>query len=315
MFTDEVTLKIEGGTGGNGKVSYFPARGGPSGGTGGKGGDVYAIANSQLSSLNTYSSKFHIKAADGEHGDKNRKAGANGDDLFLKIPVGSTLIDLETKEEHELTEKDERVLIARGGRGGLGNDALKSSIKRTPYKAELGKNGQVRNVKIVMRLIADYGLIGIPNAGKSTLLNTLTSANVRTANYPFTTLEPSLGVLGKKVLADIPGLIEGASSGKGLGIKFLKHIEKVSLLLLCISAETTDVKKDYKTVMNEIAAFSPKLAQKNIIILLTKTDLLDEKEIKKKIRELKKLNSKVYPVSILDDKSIEKLKKVLETKE
>ncbi len=311
MFVDEVTLQIEGGTGGNGKISFFPAKGGPSGGNGGDGGRVYALSNPQMSSLNVYSSKFHIKAEDGKSGDKNRKAGADGEDLMLEMPVGSTLIDLETKEEHELTKKNEKVLISRGGEGGLGNDALKSSIHNTPHKAERGEKGQVRNIKIILRLIADYGLIGIPNAGKSTLLNELTSANVRTADYPFTTLEPNLGVLDKKILADIPGLIEGASSGKGLGIKFLKHIEKVSLLLHCISTESTDVKQDYLTVMNEITAFNPILAQKDVIVLLTKTDLLDEKEIEKKVKELKKLTTRVYSVSVLDDKSIEALRKVL----
>ncbi len=311
MFIDEVTLKIEGGTGGNGKVSFFPSRGGPSGGNGGDGGNVYLRSNPQMSSLNNYSKEFLLKAKDGKHGDRNRKAGANGEDLVLEVPVGSTIIDLETKEEYELIEKDEKILICRGGVGGLGNDDLKSETNNTPRKAEVGQMGQVRDVKIVMRLIADYGLIGIPNAGKSTLLNELTAANVKTADYPFTTLEPNLGVLDKKVFADIPGLIEGASAGKGLGIKFLKHIEKVSLLLHCISAQSTDVTRDYSTVMNELVEFNPVLAQKDSIVLLTKTDLIDEEEIEKKIKKLKKINPRVYPVSVLDDKSLETLSKIL----
>ena len=210
-------------------------------------------------------------------------------------------------------EKDEKILVSRGGMGGLGNDALKSSTNQSPLKAKPGELGEVRKIKIILRLIADYGLIGIPNAGKSTLLNELTKANVRTADYPFTTLEPSLGVLDKKVLADIPGLIEGASSGRGLGIKFLKHIEKVSALLLCVSAESSDVKKDYSTVMNEIIAFNPKLKEKEVVALLTKTDLLEESEIKKKVKELKKCTNNVYSVSVLDDKSIEKLRRAIHT--
>ncbi len=311
MFVDEVTLQIEGGTGGNGKVSFFPAKGGPSGGNGGNGGNVYLRSNPQISSLNSYSRKFLLKAKDGKSGDKNRKAGADGEDLVLEVPVGSTIIDLETKEEYELIEKDEKILICRGGACGLGNDALKSATNNTPRKAEAGQNGQVRDVKIVLRLIADYGFIGIPNVGKSTLLNELTAANVRTADYPFTTLEPNLGVLDKKVLADIPGLIEGASTGKGLGIKFLKHIEKVSLLLHCISAQSTNVARDYSIVMNELIEFNPVLAQKDSIVLLTKTDLIDEKEIKKKVKELKKISPRVYPVSVLDEKSLETLRKIL----
>lgn len=311
MFIDEVILKVEGGAGGNGKVSYFPMRGGPSGGSGGNGGSVYAMANPQMSSLSSYSSRPHIKAEDGIHGDKNRKFGANAEDYILQVPVGSTLIDLDTKEQIELNKAGEKVLIVTGGEGGRGNDALKTASNQTPKKAELGKQGEIRNIKIVQRLIADYGLIGIPNAGKSTLLNILTAANVRTADYPFTTLEPALGMLDKKILADIPGLIEGASKGKGLGIKFLKHIEKVSLLLHCISAESTDVKRDYETIRKELVSYSPELGKKDEIILLTKSDLIEEKEIKKKIKELKKITDKVYPISVIDDKSIEVLKKIL----
>ncbi len=311
MFIDEVTLEIEGGTGGNGKVAYFPMRGGPSGGSGGNGASVYVLANPQMSSLSSYSSKPHIKAPDGIHGDKNRKFGANADDYILQIPVGCTIIDLDTKEQIELNKAGEKVLIVTGGEGGRGNDALKTASNQTPKKAELGKNGEIRNIKIVQRLIADYGFIGIPNAGKSTLLNVLTAANVRTADYPFTTLEPALGMLDKKILADIPGLLEGASSGKGLGIKFLKHIEKVSLLLHCISAESTNVRKDYETIKKEMTAYNPELAKKDEIVLLTKTDLVDEKELKKKIKELKKITDKVYPISVIDDKSIENLEKIL----
>lgn len=311
MFIDEVTIKIEGGAGGNGKATFFPNRGGPSGGNGGHGGNVYAVVNPQMSHLNKYSGKAHLTAESGGHGGGNRMAGKNGDDLIIDLPKGSMLIDIDTRQEVELIKEDQKIRISRGGRGGLGNDALKSATTSAPQHGEPGTPGEVRNIKIILRLIADYGFIGIPNAGKSTLLNELTAANVRTADYPFTTLEPSLGVLGAKVLADIPGLIEGASSGKGLGIKFLKHIEKVSLLLHCISAESTDLTKDYKTIKNELEAYNPALAKKDEIVLLTKTDLIDEKEIAKKVKELKKLNPKVYPISVADDKSLEALKKVL----
>ncbi len=311
MFVDEVTLKIEGGRGGDGKSSFFPGRGGPSGGSGGIGGNVYMRANSQFSNLNKYASIAVVAAPDGAPGGRNRKSGANGVDVILDMPMGTTIVDVATQEEIELSIEAEMHLICRGGAGGLGNDALKSATSRATKKAKLGLKGEVRNVKVILRLIADYGLIGMPNAGKSTLLNELTSARAKIANYPFTTLEPNLGVLDSKVLADIPGLIEGASSGRGLGIKFLKHIEKVQLLLHCISAESTDVVQDYKIVVDELIIHNPELSKKDSIVLLTKIDLIDVTKIKEKVKQLKKISKRVYPISILDSKSIEAIRKVL----
>lgn len=311
MFVDEVTLKVESGRGGNGKTSFFPGRGGPSGGNGGNGGNILARVNQNLSSLNKYAGIRNIIAPDGIPGGINRRSGANGEDVILEVPIGTTIIDLDTHEQFELIENNNSLLLCKGGNGGLGNDAIKTATNNRVKKARPGEKGQSRHLKIILKLIADYGLIGIPNAGKSTLLNELTSAQAKVANYPFTTLEPNLGVLNRKIIADIPGLIEGASQGKGLGIKFLKHIEKVQLLLHCISVESTDVLQDFKTVMDELTKYNLELGKKDFIILLTKTDLVDEKEVQTKIKQLKKVSKHILPISILDPKSIETIKKVL----
>lgn len=314
MFVDEVTLKVESGRGGNGKTSFFPGRGGPSGGNGGNGGNILTQINQNLSSLNKYAGIRNIIAPDGVPGGVNRRSGANGEDVILEVPIGTTIIDLDTREEFELSEINNSYLLCKGGNGGLGNDAIKTATNNRIKKARPGEIGNSRYIKIIQKLIADYGLIGKPNAGKSTLLNELTSARAKVANYPFTTLEPNLGVLNKKIIADIPGLIEGAAEGKGLGIKFLKHIEKVQLLLHCISVESTNVLQDFKTVMDELTKYNLELGKKDFIILLTKTDLVDEKEMKLKIKQLKKVTKNIYPISILDSKSIEVLKKLLLSK-
>ena len=311
MFVDEVKLKIIAGRGGNGRASFFPGKGGPSGGNGGNGGSVFIGINKQMANLNKYSGISQFVGIDGEPGGQNKRQGLHGKEVTIEVPIGTTVLDLNSKEYTELNEQKPRVLVCKGGDGGRGNDAFKSATNQTPKKATPGLPGQVRDVQLIQKLIADYGLIGIPNAGKSTLLNELTAANARTANYAFTTLEPNLGVYEKKVIADIPGLIEGASSGKGLGIKFLKHIEKVKLLIHCISAESKEVVIDFETVMNELAQYNPIVAKKDMIVLLTKIDLVSETEVKEKIKALKAVFEKVYPISVIDPKSIETLKKLL----
>lgn len=311
MFVDEAEITVQGGHGGPGKVAFFAMKSGPSGGNGGHGGAVYAIVNSNLPSLKRYVEKISFKAEDGEAGRSNRRVGLDGEDLYLQVPVGTTIIDLKTGDEAELTAQNPKILLCRGGIGGRGNDAFKTPVHRTPRHAEPGKPGQERHLRLIQKLIADYGLIGLPNAGKSSLLNVLTEANVRTAPYPFTTLEPNLGAYNGKIIADIPGLIEGASQGKGLGIKFLRHIEKVQLLLHCISLESEDVEKDYKTVIHEMEAYNVKMMEKKSIILLTKTDLVSADDIKKKVEQLKKFNTNIIPLTILDDESLEPLKKML----
>ena len=314
MFIDEAEITVQGGDGGAGKVAFFINKKGPSGGNGGKGGNLYFIASQNFSDLKKYSKQSFFKAEDGQAGGSNRRLGANGKNLYLQVPVNTTIIDNKTKEEVTLTDKFSSIPVCRGGGGGFGNDSFKTSTDQTPHKATPGQKGEERKITLILKLIADYGLIGLPNAGKSSLLNELTNANVRIASYPFTTLEPNLGVVDGKILADIPGLIEGASRGRGLGIKFLKHIEKVSLLLHCISVESENSEKDYKTVIEEIAKYNKKILAKKTIILLTKTDLATQDIVKEKTKSLKKLQDAIIPVSIYDQTSLNKLQKALTSK-
>jgi len=311
MFIDEAEIMVKGGHGGGGKVSFFRNRKGASGGNGGPGGDVWAIATSNLTHLKPFTEVTKYIGENGGPGGQNKRTGLNGKDLYLKMPIGTTIIDVVTKNEITINEKNPKYLLCQGGTGGLGNVAFKTSTNRTPKNALPGKEGQERNFKLILRLIANFGLIGLPNAGKSSLLNKLTAANVRTANYPFTTLEPNLGVYNGKVIADVPGLIEGASTGKGLGIKFLKHIEKVDLILHCISVETQNIASQYNTVINELKSYNPKLPDKKTVILLTKIDLVDQKEIDQIVKELNKFNKNVLAISIYDDNTLNQLKKII----
>lgn len=311
MLIDEAEITIKGGHGGAGKVSFYkPPMKGPDGGNGGKGGDVYIKATSDLSALNKFTTIRTISGENGQAGGSNRKFGKDGKELEVLIPEGALFTNLETGEQFEL-EKGQRLLICKGGKGGKGNHEFKSPSNTTPKYAQQGLAGEEKRFKIILRLIADIGLIGLPNAGKSSLLNELTSTQAKTADYPFTTLEPNLGVLNGKTIADIPGLIEGASTGKGLGIKFLKHIEKVNLLLHCISAESLDPKADYQIIRNELKQYNPELTKKKEIILLTKADLVSKDELKEKLSKLKSLKKKIHPVSIHDWDSLEKLKAIL----
>jgi GTPase len=311
MLIDEIELIIKGGHGGPGKVSFYrPPQKGPDGGNGGKGGDVYLKTTTDLSVLNKFTTIRSLSAENGGAGGSNKKSGKDGEDLEILIPYGAQFTEVNTGEQFEL-EKGRRILICKGGKGGKGNESFKSSTNTTPKYAQKGLEGEQRHYKIILRFIADIGLMGLPNAGKSSLLNELTNSQAKIASYPFTTLEPNLGVFEDKTLADIPGLIEGASEGKGLGIKFLKHIEKVDLLLHCISSESDDLKKDYKVVRNELKQFNPDLVKKNEMILITKSDLVGKDELKKKIDQLKGLKKKIHTVSIHDWDSMGKLKEVL----
>lgn len=312
MLIDEVDIVLQAGHGGPGKVSFYPGKkSGPDGGNGGRGGDIFITTTSDLTALNQFSGEKLIKAKNGEPGDSNRKFGQSGVDIELKMPVGTILIDKITGEEFNLSDIGERILICKGGLGGRGNFELKSSRNTTPMYAQKGLPGQVRDLKIILKLIADIGLIGLPNAGKSSLLNEITSANVKTADYPFTTLEPNLGVVDKKIIADIPGLIAGASTGKGLGIKFLKHVEKVKVLFHCISSDSLSSLEDYEVVRAELGKFNEELLQKKEIIILTKTDLLDKKELEQKIKLLKKVNKEIITVSIYDWDSLQHFKETI----
>jgi|SRR3989344_1997644 len=312
MLIDEVEIIIQGGHGGAGRVSFYSKKGGgPDGGNGGKGGDVYVQASSDLYGLNRFLSKKICKAENGQEGGVHVSSGANGEDLILTMPVGTVLID-EDGSEIELNKLNKTILLAEGGLGGRGNASFKSAASTTPRYAQKGLYGQEKRLTVILKLIADFGLIGLPNGGKSSLLNEITNANAKIGDYPFTTLEPNLGVLGKHVIADIPGLIEGAAEGKGLGHKFLKHIEKVKLLLHCISCESENPLKDYKIIREELKKFNLTLLEKPEIILLTKSDLVEKNDLEEKIKSFSKNKKETLAVSIHDFDSLQNLLKVLD---
>ncbi len=319
MFIDEIDVVLKAGHGGAGKVSFYKTRRGPDGGNGGKGGDIYIKATSNLSALNRFTKDKIIEAQNGEAGGSNKKYGRDGSDLEVLLPIGTTVLDKKTGEVLEISDASEEVLIAKGGLGGRGNFEFRSSRNTTPEYAQPGLPGEEKHLHLTLKFLADFGLIGLPNSGKSSLINELTSSKSKVANYPFTTLEAVLGVLprhpesseGSKIIADIPGLIEGAGEGKGLGFKFLKHIEKVTVLLHCISSESENPLKDYEVIRDELKKYNPELLEKEEIILLTKSDLLEKKDLERKIKLLGKLKKKILPVSIYDFESIEKLKSCL----
>ena len=314
MLLDTVEVILKGGDGGSGVTSFGKqVRSGPDGGNGGKGGNLYLIATSDLTLLNQFSQKTIFEAESGQPGRKKKMNGLNGKDLELFIPFGTSIIDKITGETiYELDTIGERKLICIGGDGGKGNWEFRSPTKQAPKYHQPGFKGEERKVTLSLKLIADFGLVGLPNSGKSSLLNELTNAHAKTAAYPFTTLTPNLGVCKKKFLADIPGLIEGASKGKGLGIRFLKHIEKVGVIFHCISSESTSIVSDYSVVRSEIGKYSKELLKKTEVIILTKSDLVDKKKIDKNITKLKSKTNKIFVVSIHDWKSIEHLKKYIE---
>lgn len=312
MLTDEARIKIMAGKGGDGIVTFDRVKMslGPTGGRGGNGGNVYFEGVSNLAALNKFRNKKEWWAQDGQLGKANRSDGHNGEDVVLFVPVGTVIHNLDTNEDIDIIRVGQKKLAAKGGIGGRGNFYFRSSRNTTPKEAEKGKLGEEFNLLLELRLIADIGLIGLPNAGKSSLLNELTKARAQVANYPFTTLEPNLGDLEGIIIADIPGLIEGASSGKGLGMKFLRHIQRTRFLVHCISLESDDVRRDYETVRQELGQFSQELLEKKEIILLTKTDLLADKDIKKRMEKMKKIGKEVHVVSIHDMESLEKLREI-----
>jgi len=315
MLIDDVTVTVKAGKGGNGAVTFHPMRGGPSGGNGGKGGNIYLIGVNDLNALSQFQFKKQIQAQDGEPGGRQDKDGHDAEDLYIKIPIGTRFAINDSDWLYEIEDTETPFLLAEGGRGGRGNDEFKTSTNQTPYYAQKGRFGQEKKIRLQLRLIAQIGFVGLPNAGKSSMLQALTNATPKIANYPFTTLEPNLGVLvaGEEhlILADIPGLIEGASTGRGLGIKFLKHIEKTKLLAHCIDCTNENIVETYNTVRNEFKQYNPELLEKPELILLTKTDLIDAKEVNRIIKTLKKLKSQIIPVSVIDDESMKNLTKIL----
>jgi len=239
------------------------------------------------------------------------KDGRTGKDASFVVPIGTIIHNLDTGKDIEVLQSEEKVLLAEGGEGGRGNFLFRSSRNTTPMEYEEGTPGEQFNLRLELKLIADIGFVGLPNAGKSSLLNELTNTNVKVANYPFTTLEPNLGVFFDLILADIPGLIEGASDGKGLGIKFLRHIDRTKIIFHFISAESENPVKDYLVVREELKKYNPALLEKKEYLFLSKSDTVDQKTLKKKLTALKKQNPDTMPFSILDDISLKKLKKLL----
>ncbi|NVJ64808.1 MAG: GTPase ObgE [Flavobacteriaceae bacterium] len=291
-FVDYVKVHLASGNGGKGSMHFhrekYITKGGPDGGDGGRGGHVIVKGNKNLWTLVHYKFKKHFKADHGEHGSKSRSFGADGKDVVLEVPLGTVVKDSETMEVlFEITEHDQEVIALEGGKGGLGNWHFKSSTNQTPRYAQPGIPGQERTVTLELKVLADVGLVGFPNAGKSTLLSVITSAKPKIADYEFTTLKPNLGIVQHRdfqsfVMADIPGIIEGAAEGKGLGHYFLRHIERNATLLFLISADSKDIIKEYHILLDELRRYNPELLDKERFLVISKSDMLDD-ELKEEI--------------------------------
>lgn len=311
MFIDEVKLELKAGNGGHGVVRWLHEKSkewsGPSGGNGGNGGDVFAVAIRDTGALARYRNTKEFSAGRGEDGLRNSMHGSNGKELILEFPIGSIIKNLRTKEIFQLLEEGQKVLLLKGGKGGFGNEHFKSSTNVSPEESTLGKRGEEAKFEIELELFADAGFIGLPNAGKSSLLNELTNSQAKVGDYPFTTLDPNLGALYGFIIADIPGVIEGASEGKGLGHKFLRHIKRTKVLFHLVSLENKGLLKVYDVIRDELEKYDKVLAEKPEVVILTKTDLVSKDELKKAIAKLKTRNKKVLSVSIIDDVAMKKL--------
>ena len=331
MLVDDVKIRVTAGTGGKGAVAFNKnvMSLGPVGGSGGKGGSVYVEGISDLGALNKFRLKKEFKTENGQDGRPQFCDGKDASDLVLTIPVGTVVYNLETGENIEITKIGQQAVIARGGAGGKGNFHFRSSTNTTPKEFEYGKPGESLEIRFELKLIADVGFVGLPNVGKSSLLNELTNAKSKVANYPFTTLEPNLGAYYGLILADLPGLIEGASAGKGLGIKFLRHIERTKILFHFVAADSADPVADYKTVRGELGAYNKMLLEKPEYVFLSKKDAVSEvaideasEKLKRAKREIssspssadgqtRKFNKNITQISIFDWDSIELVRKIL----
>ncbi|MBK8944964.1 MAG: GTPase ObgE [Ignavibacteriae bacterium] len=298
MFIDYAEIFVKAGNGGNGSVSFrrekYVPKGGPSGGNGGKGGDVIIKVDTNLHTLLDFKYQRKYLAENGNNGEKSLKDGKGGSDLIIKVPKGTLIIDKnEEKILADLNEDNSEIVIAKGGRGGKGNSNFATSTNQAPRFAESGKPGSELNIALELKLVADIGLVGFPNAGKSTLISTISAARPKIADYPFTTLKPNLGIVQYKdfqsfTVADIPGIIEGAHLGKGLGHEFLKHIERTEILLILIDSTSENISKDYKILLNELNKYSKILFGKKKIIGISKIDLIEPKILEKLKKKLQK---------------------------
>jgi GTP-binding protein len=317
-FLDQVKIYVKAGNGGDGSPSFrrekFIEYGGPDGGDGGKGGSIIIKGEQNLNTLIDYRYQQHHKAQRGDNGSGQNKTGKGGDDLILKVPLGTQVFEEDNKTLiYDFTKVGDMFVAASGGKGGLGNTRFKSSTNRAPRKFTKGTVGEEFEIWLQLKTIADIGIIGLPNAGKSSLLATITNANPKIANYQFTTLNPNLGVArydDKEItIADIPGLVEGAHKGTGLGIQFLKHIERCKSLLHVIDITNDDLRKSYKQITNELKSYSSKLHKKKELIVLNKIDLVNENDIKKIVKEFSKtVKSEIFLMSTLEKSAISKIK-------
>ena len=315
MFVDELEIYAKAGDGGKGVVRWlrakFVPKGGPAGGNGGKGGDVYVRAVRDLNILAKYTGAKTFVAENGGDGRSNSQFGKRSEDLVIDVPVGSIIKDLERERTYELFEEGQLEKILQGGAGGLGNEHFKSSTNRSPIESTEGKKGEEGSFKIELSLVVDVGLIGLPNAGKSTLLNAFTNASSPVGAYAFTTIEPHLGALYQYVIADIPGLIEGAAGGKGLGHKFLRHVQRTKMLLHLVSLENDDPKEAYLTVRNELAKFDPLLLKKEEWIIFTKKDLTEQHKIGDLLTDIDINKNRVFVISVLTQEGVKELRDTL----
>jgi GTP-binding protein len=325
MFVDEAKIRVKAGDGGNGCLAFrrekFVPRGGPSGGDGGKGGDVWMESSERHNTLVHFRFNPEYKAGRGRHGEGAKKTGREGEDIVLKVPVGTIVYDDETGElVHDFARADDRIVIARGGRGGRGNAQFATSTHQAPREHEDGRPGEERNFRLELKLLADVGLVGYPNVGKSTLISRISAACPKIADYPFTTLEPNLGVVAvgdakegiSFVVADIPGLIEGAHTGSGLGTQFLRHIERTRLLVhlvdLSDGSGREDVVKDVEVILGELASFGAELDKKPMIMVASKIDVANLEKLAKLKRWSARRKLKLYQISAVTGKGIEELK-------
>ena len=319
-FVDYVKIYCRSGKGGRGsshfrREKYIP-KGGPDGGDGGRGGHIYLRGNRNYWTLLHLKDERHILATNGESGSAKRSSGKNGEDRVIEVPCGTVVYDADTGEYLcDVTEDGQQVMLLKGGRGGLGNFNFKTSTNQAPRYAQPGEPAQERTVILQLKLLADVGLVGFPNAGKSTLLSVVSAAKPKIANYPFTTLEPNLGIVSYRdnrsfVMADIPGIIEGASEGKGLGLRFLRHIERNSLLLFMVPADTDDIRKEYEILSNELEQYNPDLLDKPRVLAITKSDLLDDELIEALSEDLPEGIPHLF-ISAVAGKGITELKDLL----
>lgn len=323
LFKDEVIIEIKAGKGGDGSASFhrekFITKGGPDGGDGGDGGHIILKVNPQLRTLSHIHNRQKFKAENGQDGMKNKKFGKKGESVVIEVPPGTQVYeaDPETDEEtlvHDLIEEDEEFIAAQGGRGGRGNVWFKSSTRQTPFYAEKGKPGETRRIRLELKLIAHVGLVGFPNAGKSTFISKVTNAKPKVANYPFTTLQPNLGVMSLAnsvttvLIADIPGIIEGAHSGKGLGIEFLKHIERTRVILFMLDATDQPIEK-FNILREELKNYSETLFNREYLIAVNKIDMIYEKqEMYTILEELEQPNELIFPISAITGDGLKPLK-------